>query len=135
MHLQGVPLQVWNAQFFTFIGSELRQLIEIHLVTMARETLTEDWLKLEVSNREDIPHIMEVDFTIGLSAINIKSLSCEKISLTEISGPHQKFKLAQGDIRGLLVDGEKCDLHVDVVGNSIKDETMNNITAGRATMN
>lgn len=52
VRLRSAPLALWNAQFFSYLGLELRRVFAIHPVTLARKNLTEAWLKNEMSNRE-----------------------------------------------------------------------------------
>lgn len=61
VRLWGVLLLLWNTQFFVFIGMELGRLLEIALSTIARENLSEAWVKLEISNRSAIPTKLEVE--------------------------------------------------------------------------
>lgn len=62
--------------------------LEIPSASMERVNLLEAWLKLEVPNREVIPHILEVESPVGLALISISSLSCVEVPLSAISGHH-----------------------------------------------
>lgn len=101
----GVSLSIWNTQFFTFLGLEQGRLIEIHLITVARENLTEAWLKLEVPNRADIPHFIEVDTPAGLAVINIKLFSYEDVRMRVFSRNHLRVGIANSVNYDLKVIG------------------------------
>lgn len=60
----------WNSDFFSYVGNDLRKLLEIFLVTKERANFSKAWLKLKV--RLGLPTPKNMLFKAQVVVLNLR---------------------------------------------------------------
>lgn len=74
-----------------------------------RANLSKAWLKLEAPNRKVIPHILKVEYPMGLSLISISSLSCNDVPFTASSRLHLSWNVIPIGFGDMLYDAAEYE--------------------------